>query len=260
MGNCISGTKTVTVEAPLRTSSALEVPKVCLVDKMNENQECEATSNKDTAQDLELRSVSDEFESTELDLSFSKEESADEGNAQMNPSSCAAVYTRSNSNYTRQDLTLRSFTNSPSNKPPNSVDTVMPKSEYSSNRDSRSSEIVSSSGQSSLEKLPKVTESGNLDLESFKEIVLSKMRRLSAGKKDKAKLNNALSLVRRLDNAVVEAMNKVKKAKARRSAKVAPLFLALDNTEEQRALQSNERATVTTFGDDVLVISDCEDD
>lgn len=265
MGNCVSGTKTVTVEPPLRTSSALEVPKVGLVDKVNEDMECEATSSKheDLAQDVELRSVSvtDEFESTELDLSFREDDSEDENNMQVNnPSSCEAVYTRSNTNYTRRDLTFRSFTSSPSDKPPNSVDTVMPRSEYSSNRGSRNSEIVSSSGQSSLENLPKVTESGNLDLENFKEIVLGKIRSLSAENKDKSRVRSALRLVRRLDNAVLEAMNKVKKATARRSAKVAPLVFALDNTEEQKALQSNEKAIAATFGDDVLDVSDCEDD
>ena len=256
MGNCVSGTKSVAVEGPLRTSSALEIPDRN-ISVVNENYKCEATSVKDPAQNLELRSVSesDEFGSTDLDLSFSKDESAEETNVQWNPSSCAAVYTCSNSEYSRRDLT---FTSSPSNKPTNSADTVMPRSEYSSNSGSRSSEITSSSDESRLGNLPKVTESGNLDLESFKETVLSKMRRLSAGKKDKAKLMNALALLHSLDNAVVEAMNKVKKAHAKRSAKVAPLALAQENMQEQRALQSKERSTAANFGEDVAAISKCE--
>jgi hypothetical protein len=266
MGNCISGRQTVSVEPPLRTSSAHEVPrkKAWLVDKLNKNQKSETKTsmNLESQESIVLQSmsVSDDFKSTELDLSLSKEDSIAEASLHSNPSTCSAIYTRSNtSDYTRRS-TLSSFKNSSSyGQQENSSDTLMPNSEYTTNDDTSSSQIQSSF-DSSLQALPRVTESGNLDLESFKDIVMSKVGKLSAGKNDKAKFNKAVSLIRRLDKAVIKTMNKVHNYRSRSTAKVSPVHLAQDERKEKKALQNNEKKITTDIEYDIIVISDCEDD
>lgn len=175
---------------------------------------CEGSQDR-----LSLQSVAtdSDLNSTTLDLSLSNNESVGETIRSL-PSACSVHVDPDES---RHCSSISTFKNSQNGEPSNHNSTL---------------------------SLPSVSSSGFLDIEAFASKINDQVRNMTASRTSKrpSRLERALSVIRRLDAAVVNAMNKVQNFRSRTSSRVAPMAY-------------NEPRLQTPVSDgcsDVIVLSD----
>lgn len=206
MGNCVSGQQSKQREIPSKPKRVEEIPRL----------EFEEAWQGSSGDELSLRSVSsDEFKSTSLNLSLSDQGSIGLSIPSRSSSACSVYVHPNESRNLDESRNLTSI------------------SSFKNSDDSLS------------QSLPRVSSSGNLDIEAFARKVNDKLRKLSGSQ------TRAASVIRRLDRAIVNAMNKIQNVRARMSSKVSPMMVS-----EQGESQSTQESVENL---DVMTVSDYED-